>query len=210
MTLASPPATIVFRRPRRLEQAKQALCAICPDGLFCSASRQSRKPIEMRIGSCRVAALPGIPERFKHLCAPMENGRNPQFMSAINLVRPKQRFEHPSASAPRSRSILAQAQQKLRESSYPAHRRLRCSFHEGVLTLSGRVSSFHQRQVACQLMADVAGVEELADRMEVVEIKRRARPNRRAEAPALILLRRSCGRWRRRTRTGPESASPRS
>lgn len=96
-------------------------------------------------------------------------------MSAINLLPPKQRFERPSAPAQRLPSIVAQAEQRLRKSSYPAHRRLRCSFHEGVLTLSGRVSSFHQRQVACQLVANLAGVEELADRLEVVETKRRGR-----------------------------------
>lgn len=74
------------------------------------------------------------------------------------------------SSIPAARmTTLSLAEQRLRRSSYPAHRRLRCSFHEGVLTLRGRLPCYYLRQLACVLVSDLEGVEELIDCMEVSE-----------------------------------------
>jgi len=62
------------------------------------------------------------------------------------------------------------AESRLRGSSYPELRRVRCDFHEGVLTLRGRVSSFYITQLAQALAARIPGVEEVVNRIEVKEI----------------------------------------
>jgi osmotically-inducible protein OsmY len=59
---------------------------------------------------------------------------------------------------------------RLRASSYPELRFVRCDFHEGVLTLRGRVPSFYTTQLAQTLAADVPGVEEVVNRIEVQEV----------------------------------------
>ena len=66
-------------------------------------------------------------------------------------------------------SVVSQAEQRLRHSSYPSHRQLRCTYGRGVLTLHGRVRSYYQRQLACVLVSGLDGVDELIDRMEVVD-----------------------------------------
>ncbi|HVX64250.1 MAG TPA: BON domain-containing protein [Pirellulales bacterium] len=73
------------------------------------------------------------------------------------------------SNAPAGASTARQAEQRLRRSSYPAHRKVRCSFHEGVLTLRGRLPCYYLRQLACVLVSDVEGVEELKDCIEVSE-----------------------------------------
>ena len=69
----------------------------------------------------------------------------------------------------RSSGVAQAARDRLAGSSYPALRTLRCSFHEGVLTLRGRVPSYHMRQVAWKLVGELPGVEEFVDRLEVVD-----------------------------------------
>ena len=72
-------------------------------------------------------------------------------------------------SPPRPSSVVAVAERRLQNSSYPSHRALRCTYRNGVLTLHGRVSSYYLRQTACALVADLEGIVELVDRIEVVE-----------------------------------------
>jgi hypothetical protein len=75
-----------------------------------------------------------------------------------------------SAQSPiRSSSVAQAARDRLAGSSYPALRALRCSFHEGVLTLRGRVPSYHLRQVAWKLVGELPGVEQFVDRLVVVD-----------------------------------------
>jgi osmotically-inducible protein OsmY len=69
----------------------------------------------------------------------------------------------------RRQGVAQAARERLAGSSYPALRALRLSFHEGVLTLRGRVPSYHMRQVAWKLVGELPGVEEFVDRLEVVE-----------------------------------------
>ena len=62
------------------------------------------------------------------------------------------------------------AEARLQASSYSELRSLRCDFHEGVLTLRGRVSSFYATQLAQSLAARVPRVEEVVNRIEVQEV----------------------------------------
>ena len=58
---------------------------------------------------------------------------------------------------------------RLRGSSYPELRGVRCDYHEGVLTLRGTVSSFYTTQLAQALAARIPGVEEVVNHIEVKE-----------------------------------------
>lgn len=61
------------------------------------------------------------------------------------------------------------ARQSLQGSSYPDLRAIECDFADGVLTLRGRVNSFHMKQVAQVITARVAHVECLINQLEVVD-----------------------------------------
>lgn len=63
--------------------------------------------------------------------------------------------------------VLQEVDSRLRHSSYPQLWRIRCEYHEGVLTLRGVVGSYFMRQIASASVADVHGVEEVSDRLEV-------------------------------------------
>ncbi|MCU0962110.1 MAG: BON domain-containing protein [Pirellulaceae bacterium] len=52
-------------------------------------------------------------------------------------------------------------------SSYNELRRVTGDFHEGILTLRGRVSSFYLKQVAQTLVQHLEGVERIVNRVEV-------------------------------------------
>jgi hypothetical protein len=69
--------------------------------------------------------------------------------------------------APSPPAAAIEAQQRLAESPYFALRKLRCDYHEGVLTVHGRVPSFYFRQVAVETLRRVKSVEQLVDRIEV-------------------------------------------
>jgi osmotically-inducible protein OsmY len=60
------------------------------------------------------------------------------------------------------------AQERLRASSFRAIRGLTCDVHEGMLTLRGQLPNFYTKQVALSLLANLEGVEEITDRVEVV------------------------------------------
>jgi len=65
-------------------------------------------------------------------------------------------------------AVQGEAQSQLRKSGYYELHVVSCDFHEGVLTLRGRVSSFHLKQVAQELMRQLDGAEEVNNRLEVV------------------------------------------
>ncbi len=96
-----------------------------------------------------------------------------QKRSSFDLERPDRLSPEtgacPSHTAARSPGVAQAARDCLAGSSYPALRELRCSFHEGVLTLRGRVPSYHLRQVAWKLVGELPGVDEFVDRLEVVD-----------------------------------------
>lgn len=64
-----------------------------------------------------------------------------------------------------SLQIAARARARLQQSPYPLIRVLECGFHEGVLTLRGRLPTFYMKQLAQTCVRDVPGVEEVNNRI---------------------------------------------
>ena len=69
--------------------------------------------------------------------------------------------------APHAAMVVALAEQRLKNSAYLPLRNLRCSFHEGILVLHGELPSFFLKQMAQSLVAQMAGVGEVLNRVEV-------------------------------------------
>ena len=64
-------------------------------------------------------------------------------------------------------TVQVEAQSRLRKSGYRELHLISCDFHEGVLTLRGRISSFYLKQVAQELIRRLDGAEEVNNRLEV-------------------------------------------
>jgi osmotically-inducible protein OsmY len=58
---------------------------------------------------------------------------------------------------------------RLRHSDYLELRNVSCDFHEGVLTLRGRVPSYHLKQLAQAIVSEFDGVFQLNNYLEVVQ-----------------------------------------
>jgi hypothetical protein len=63
------------------------------------------------------------------------------------------------------------AEDRLRHSDYLELRNVSCEFHEGVLTLRGRVHSYHLKQLAQSLLGEMAGILRLNNQLEVVPVR---------------------------------------
>lgn len=77
-------------------------------------------------------------------------------------------LDQPNPFAALFLEIAQIAQQALRRSSYFELRDVACDFSGGILTLRGRVPSYHLKQLAQASVADVPGVVEVHNRVEVV------------------------------------------
>ena len=86
-------------------------------------------------------------------------------VTAISSRRPP-----PFPLAGRRHSTCAEAQRRLQNSPYPAHRRLRCDFRAGVLIVRGQVSSYYLRQMVWALVGDLDGMDRFIDRIEVLPV----------------------------------------
>ena len=64
-------------------------------------------------------------------------------------------------------AVQVEAQSRLCRIALHELRFVSCDFHEGVLTLRGRVSSFYLKQVAQTLIRRVDGVGEVNNRLDV-------------------------------------------
>lgn len=69
-------------------------------------------------------------------------------------------------------AIQEEARMRLRESPYRELRDVSCDFHEGVLTLQGRVPSFFLKQVAQSIVFVMERVEIINNRIDVVAATR--------------------------------------
>ncbi len=58
---------------------------------------------------------------------------------------------------------------RLQQSPYAALHTLTCHYHEGMLTLRGRLPTFYTKQVAFAEVLKVEGVEMIMDRIEVAD-----------------------------------------
>ena len=79
------------------------------------------------------------------------------------LLQPEQETE----LSTEKQIVETEAHSRLRTSDYRQLHLVSCEFHEGVLTLRGRVSTFHLKQVAQTLIRNLDGVGEINNRLEV-------------------------------------------
>jgi osmotically-inducible protein OsmY len=64
--------------------------------------------------------------------------------------------------------IIAEvAIERLRVSPYKAMRRVSCECKHGVLFLRGRLFSFHEKQVAQEVVAGISGVTQVVNEIQV-------------------------------------------
>ena len=77
-------------------------------------------------------------------------------------------LDRPNPFAALFQEIAEIAQQVLRQSSYFELRDVSCDFSGAILTLSGHVPTYHLKQLAQASVADVPGVVEVHNRVEVV------------------------------------------
>jgi osmotically-inducible protein OsmY len=70
--------------------------------------------------------------------------------------------------APLSRHVAAVAEARLGASSHRALRTIFCTCDQGVLVLRGRLSTYFHKQLAQEIVADIEGVEQVVNQIEVV------------------------------------------
>lgn len=63
--------------------------------------------------------------------------------------------------------VLEHAQRRFAGNGYLRSRSIRCSFRQGVLTLSGRVPTYYIKQLAQELLRAIDGVECIANELKV-------------------------------------------
>ena len=64
-------------------------------------------------------------------------------------------------------TIAELAKERLRASPYRAMQRVFCECEDGVLFLRGRLFSFHEKQVAQEVVAGVNGVAQVVNEIQV-------------------------------------------
>ena len=64
-------------------------------------------------------------------------------------------------------TVAESAERRLREADFRFSRCIFCQYHEGVLLLRGRVPTYYLKQIAQTVVADVPGVEQVDNRIEV-------------------------------------------
>jgi osmotically-inducible protein OsmY len=67
----------------------------------------------------------------------------------------------------REDAVRTAAEATLRHADYLPLRRIRCEYHEGVLTLRGSVPTYHLKQIAQTLVCSLNGILEVNNRLEV-------------------------------------------
>lgn len=90
----------------------------------------------------------------------------------MSLTRERKRLvdsaKQPVSSPSEKEIVEANVRSKLQRSCYPQVQCVLCEFHESVLTLRGRVSSYYLKQIVQTLVFRLDGVIELNNRVEVV------------------------------------------
>jgi osmotically-inducible protein OsmY len=70
-------------------------------------------------------------------------------------------------------AIALMADARFREDSHIALRGISCKVDQGVLVLEGRLSTFFQKQLAQEIVANIDGVVQVINNIEVVSSDRR-------------------------------------
>ena len=76
--------------------------------------------------------------------------------------------KQPVSSLSEKEVVEANVTSKLQHSCYRQVQCVSCEFHEGVLTLRGRVSSYYLKQIVQSLVLRMDGVVEVNNRVKVV------------------------------------------
>ena len=71
-------------------------------------------------------------------------------------------------------SLPAMAQSRWRQARYLELRRISCQFQDGVLTLRGRVPTYHLKQLAQTLVGSLEGVRSVCNELDVDPLSRHA------------------------------------
>jgi hypothetical protein len=64
--------------------------------------------------------------------------------------------------------VVDQAQARLGRSAYPIVRNVVCSYDNGTLVLTGRVSSYYLKQIAQTVIQTIDGVDRIMNELEVI------------------------------------------
>jgi len=87
------------------------------------------------------------------------------------LTRERKRLvdsaKQPVSSPSEKEVVEGNVRSKLQGSCYQQVQCVSCEFHEGVLTLRGRVSSYYLKQIVQTLVLGMDGVDEVNNRVEV-------------------------------------------
>ncbi len=82
-------------------------------------------------------------------------------------IHPHERFPMHEGNTTHRPSVAEMAMERLRASPYKAMQRVSCKYKDGVLCLRGRLFSFHEKQVAQKTVAEVSGVTQVVNEIEV-------------------------------------------
>lgn len=91
----------------------------------------------------------------------------------IQIAEPASTFSDRSRFQQWQAGHFPRGESVLRDSSYPALRRLSCCYDAGVLIIQGRVSSYYLKQMAQTLLGRLSGVRTINNQVEVHPIDRR-------------------------------------
>lgn len=86
---------------------------------------------------------------------------------SLSAGRGPSSHEHSFSPRVREEALQAHVEAAFREASYLPLRRIRCDYHAGVVTLRGRVPSFHLKQLAQSLVQSLECGCEVNNRVEV-------------------------------------------
>ena len=75
--------------------------------------------------------------------------------------------QHESPMLREQHQVTSKARLRLEQTGHHPLRRIACDFHEGVLTLRGRVTSFYLKQLAQASLLSLDHVEVLVNHIEV-------------------------------------------
>jgi osmotically-inducible protein OsmY len=100
-------------------------------------------------------------------------------MSVVTTPRPK---AADAGEIPTDHRLQGHVQTALQRSYYYEIQNVTCSCHEDVVVLHGKVSSFYLKQVAQTIVRQVAGVEEIFNRLTVVYPTRKTNSQHRHHA----------------------------
>lgn len=76
--------------------------------------------------------------------------------------------QRPTATPDGDDEVSRRVQALLADNSHLKNRSLGCSYHEGILVLSGHLPCYYHKQIAQNVAASVTGVEQVVNLIDVV------------------------------------------